>query len=349
MKSIFYVLCLLLFGVSLQIKSGGSQDYIKPVATDWQPSLSELQIAKKYANQVDITRLMNDVTWLADDRRAGRLAGTSAEDEVGLWLINYYKKLNIKPFSEIGLKEYSQSFPIPALEIESDSREVFGENIVGVLYGSEKMDEFVIVSSHYDHLGVKDGIIYNGADDDATGVAAMLEIMRLFSQSKIKPKRSIIFVAFSAEEIGQGGANVFCEHIRLMQPHYKFVNLNLEMFGAAQGKGTYINIWDYRNIDSNAQVAAVHAASQALQFPMVATFGTGPVSDAKTLLECGVAATTIDVAGGKELWVNHPHYHSPFDDHENIDQLGFYKGTQIATIAVWLLANDSFKEVSDRS
>jgi Zn-dependent M28 family amino/carboxypeptidase len=76
-----------------------------------------------------------------------------------------------------------------------------------------KADEWVIVSAHYDHLGVRGEVVYPGADDNASGVAMMLEVARSFVEGKEKPKRSIMFVGFDLEESGLFGSRYFVEHM----------------------------------------------------------------------------------------------------------------------------------------
>ena len=305
--------------------------------SDWQPAPTILAMATHLIEQVDKKRLMQDVKWLADDARAGRAVGTAQEDEVGAWLMQRYLALKLNPFFKIGLKGYQQQFEVGLQE----DKIAYGENLIGVLPGSKLAHEYVIVSAHYDHLGTDNGVVYNGADDDATGVAALLEMARIFSKQDARPARTILFIAFSGEERGQIGAGVFCATIAETISLKLFVNLNLEMFGAVHGKGTYVNIWKPKDTAASFIVDAVLAAGDGIDFPVITTIGAGPASDAKRLAKCGMAATTMDVGGGEQFYTNHPHYHSPFDDSEHIDWNGLYKATQVAAIAVWLLANDT--------
>ena len=314
-----------------------SEIHTSPQASDWKPTPAVLSMAMQFAKQVDREILMQDVEWLADDVRAGRAVGTDEENEVGAWLMLRYQELELEPFFKIYLDGYQQQFEVQVYKDKIS----YGENIIGVLPGSDFAEEYVIVSAHYDHLGTDNGVVYNGADDDATGVAALLEIARILSKAEARPARTILFIAFSGEERGRLGASAFCLSINARVSSKLFVNLNLEMFGAVQGKGTYVNIWEHESKASSFILDAVHTAGSVVNFPVVATIGTGPASDANRLAQCGVAATTMDVGGGEQFSTNHPHYHSPFDVPEHIDRNGLYKATQVATVAVWLLANDT--------
>jgi Zn-dependent M28 family amino/carboxypeptidase len=130
-------------------------------------------------------------------------------------------------------------------------KNVPGEHVVGVIPGNEKKGELIIFSAHYDHVGtmssqkafpfgaankrVKGDSIFNGANDDATGVAAMLELARLFS--KERPAYTLMFVAFSGEELGLLGSADFNQDLN---PASVKMNVNLEMLGRPEGNRPYI-------------------------------------------------------------------------------------------------------------
>ncbi len=299
-----------------------------------------LSQATLLSKQINLSYLMSDVHWLADDDRFGRASGTVYEDEVAQWLIDRYKQLELKQFNKLGLSNYTHQFEFHVYDDAGIEHPAFGENIIGVIPGSEKPEAYLIVSSHYDHLGVEDGQIYNGADDDASGVAAMLEIARVISGLGVKPKKSILFVAFSAEEIGRYGSNNFCYEIYDRNLSDAMIGLNLEMLGAAKGRLTYINVWEQEHFSTQPIIKAVKAGSDVIDVPMIATASIDPGSDALELLDCGVVATTMDVGGGEQFEFNHPYYHSPDDKPEHIYQKGFHEAVQVASIAVWLLANE---------
>lgn len=126
-----------------------------------------------------------------------------------------------------------------------------GEHVVGVIPGGVKKEKLIIFSAHYDHIGlvssqkafpfgsvnkyVKGDSIFNGANDDATGVAALLELARLFKD--VKPAYTLMFVAFSGEELGLLGSADFCEDL---VPASVSLNVNLEMLGRPNGSRPFI-------------------------------------------------------------------------------------------------------------
>lgn len=110
---------------------------------------------------------------------------------------------------------------------------VMTENVLGVIEGMDKRDEVVVLTAHYDHLGIKDGLVYNGADDDGSGVVALLEIAEAFSQASAagyRPRRTILFMPVSGEEKGLLGSKYYTDNP--VYPLEKTVcNLNIDMIG----------------------------------------------------------------------------------------------------------------------
>ena len=284
------------------------------------------------AAQVDLENLMSDLAWLADDARQGRLAGTPSEDEVGQWLIERLQSLGLQPWQEAGLKSYIMPFPSNIAGQQS-------ENIIAVLPGSQQpIEHYVILGAHYDHLGVADnGQIYNGADDDATGVAAGLETARVLTGLDVPPRETIVFVFFSSEETGSIGSGYMANQLSKTGLASESAFINLEMLGAKKSVPPFVDIWDQDNPISTPLVMQVQQAADQLAIT-TNHMGRDPGSDAWQLLDAGVPSITLSVFWGDG--VNHPFYHSPADDVERIDQQGFLKSTQLALALVWMIAYD---------
>jgi hypothetical protein len=121
------------------------------------------------------------------------------------YLIDEFRRLGLDPpFAGQFVQE------VPA----SEPGRVQGRNVGAALRGSDPAlrDQWVIVAAHYDHLGVRDGVLYPGADDNATGVAMMLEVARCFKAAADQPRRSVMFVGFDLEEVGLFGSRYFASH-----------------------------------------------------------------------------------------------------------------------------------------
>jgi Zn-dependent M28 family amino/carboxypeptidase len=283
---------------------------------------------------------MADVRWLADDERRGRLTGSPEEDQVGAWIIQRYQELGLEPFASAGLDSYYLPFEAPAVTPYGRAGEgstVQGESIIGIIPGTSRPESYVFIGAHYDHLGVApNGQVYNGADDDATGVAAVLEAARILSQSKLRSEETLVFVAFSGEEIGALGSGALCNQLAAYGLIDHSQLLNMEVLGAKKGAGDYLDVWDEGVEETALLVEAVRLAGERLGV-YVEQQGIDPGSDARRLVACGVPAVSVDVAWSYE---NHPHVHQPSDDPEHIDINGFKDAVRVAIEALWILAND---------
>ena len=117
--------------------------------------------------------------------------------------------------------------------VSSKDSVLFSENVLGYIEGSDKKDELVIVTAHYDHVGIIDGEVYNGADDDGSGTVALLELAQAFAQAKDNghgPRRSILFMAVSGEEKGLLGSEYYSEN-PIFPLENTIVDLNIDMIG----------------------------------------------------------------------------------------------------------------------
>lgn len=163
---------------------------------------------------------------LADDDMQGRKAGTEGAEKAAQYIETEFKNIGLTFFKDAN--SYRQNFKAKGLDLF---------NVIGVLEGKSLKDEFVIISAHYDHLGMKDKKkkdgIYNGANDDASGVAAVLALAKYFKE-KGDNERSIIFVAFTAEELGLVGSNYFGTTVN---PENIVAGINIEMIGKESGFG----------------------------------------------------------------------------------------------------------------
>ncbi len=155
------------------------------------------------ANQVpEQDRLKQIVATLASPEFAGR-SGPGGEKTAD-YLIEQFKALKLAPLFD---GDYSQS--VPGLNARSPR----GRNVGGLLPGQDPAlrDQWIVLAAHFDHLGTRGGRLYPGADDNASGVAMMLETARSIAHGP-PPKRSIMFIGFDLEEIGLFGSRYFVEH-----------------------------------------------------------------------------------------------------------------------------------------
>lgn len=127
------------------------------------------------------------------------------------------------------------------LTIADKTTDINSENVAAIIRGDEKPDEYIIISAHLDHEGVKNGEIYNGADDDGSGTVAILEIAEAFKKAKAEgngPKRSIVFLHVTGEEKGLLGSRYYTDYDPIFPLENTVTNLNIDMIGRIDPKRT---------------------------------------------------------------------------------------------------------------
>jgi len=269
---------------------------------------------------------------LASDDMAGRKPGTEGIEKAAKYIEGEFKRIGLKTYEN--LDSYRQTFTFKNRRTNED---ITSSNIIGVLEGKSRKNEYVIVSAHYDHLGTKESgegdLIFNGANDDASGVTGVLALAEYFAK-KGKNERTIVFVAFTAEEMGLVGSRHFGKGIDAS----KFVaGINLELIGKVPNtgpktawltgfdrsdfgkiiqknlKGTGYQLFPDPYIKFNLFFRSDNASLARLGVPSH-TFSTTPIdidkdyhkaSDESETLDVGVITETIKaVARGTESIIN---------------------------------------------
>lgn len=175
------------------------------------------------------------VEYLAGPARAGRPGG-GAHDAAD-YIADHFEDFGLKPLFTSQKSERDKFFqPIPATSAEEGEPAVMGRNIGAFLPGSDPAlkEEVIIVSAHYDHLGVRGGKIFAGADDNASGVAMLLEVAERLANAKTAPKRTIAFVAFDLEERMLFGSQWFAAHMPWPEEKLKLF-ITADMIGRSLG------------------------------------------------------------------------------------------------------------------
>ncbi len=180
-------------------------------------------------------QLLKDVRTLSSDAFEGRKTGTKGAELARNYISKRFKEIGVTSFPI--LNSYSQPFLFEGI----DDPKINGKNIIGYIPGAS--DKIIVISAHYDHLGIINGHIFNGADDNASGVAGMLKIATHFSKNR--PNYTLIFAAFDAEEFGRKGSFYFVNHLPVDIKRIK-LNINLDMIshndkGELYASGTYKN------------------------------------------------------------------------------------------------------------
>jgi hypothetical protein len=191
-------------------------------------AIENIDIVTSYANSITQDDLKTLVYKLASDEFEGRRTGENGQKIAAQYLVEFYKNNGIVGAN----KDSSYLQIIPQTYFRGRSKNN-SENVVAFIKGSEKPDEYVVISAHYDHEGIEGEKIYNGADDDASGTSAVLEIAQAF-QDAVKagngPKRSIIFLNVTGEEEGLFGSKFYTE-FPIFPLKNTVANLNIDMIG----------------------------------------------------------------------------------------------------------------------
>jgi hypothetical protein len=230
------------------------------------------------------------------------------------------------------------------IKAEHSFDEVKLANVVGMLPGKSRKDEQVIFSGHYDHLGIGKPVdgdsIYNGANDDASGISSVILLAQHFAKKKDN-ERSLLFAAFTSEESGGFGANYFS---RQLTPDKVMAMFNIEMIGTESKWGR--NSAYITGFDKSSMGAILQASLKGSGFD----FYPDPYpeqnlfyrSDNATLARLGVPAHTISTS---KMDVE-PHYHKPSDEVGTLDMANLAKVTE--AIAVSAATIISAKETPTR-
>lgn len=203
--------------------------------------------SKSVSKPLEITYQVkqNDVSdflkYLSSDELEGRETGTKGIEKAAVFLEDFLKKNKVKPYFS-SYRDTLTNFKSPAF------------NIVGILEGTDPVlkKEFVVLSAHYDHIGLEknkqDDMINNGANDDASGVTAVAEMAKYFSETKAN-KRSILFVFFAGEEKGLLGSKSLVQKLK-QQNFNLYAQLNIEMIGVPMKRDylAYITGFDKSNM-----------------------------------------------------------------------------------------------------
>lgn len=267
------------------------------------------------------SQLLEDVRILSADDMQGRDAGSEGSERARAYIVSRLEALGVQPapFGRL------QRFEAPGRTREG-VKTFSGVNIVGLIPGTRVADRYIVVTAHYDHVGVNDGQIFHGADDNASGVATMLELAaRLKAQP---PEHSVLIVALDGEERGLLGAREFVKAPPVPLSSLS-LNLNFDMTARAETDGHLWVTGTYQHPNLRPVLEAV-APNGAVSF----AFGkdtpqdTGEnnwvdASDHGAFHEAGVPFLYMGVD-------YHPDYHRPSDTFDRITPSIFTSATEIA-------------------
>ncbi len=309
------------------------------------------------ATTVKTANLKKHITYLASDELRGRAPGTDGEEKSAKYIEKYFKKYNLLPKGEkqpqvSNSKEAAFSFEQPFDYKQNDNPHGEategiarkGKNIIGFL--DNGAENTIVIGAHYDHLGDDGrgssldanpkGHIHNGADDNASGVAGVLELARIYSTNGKKEAYNFLFIAFSAEEAGLIGSKYFTNHPTIPLEKVQLM-MNMDMIG--------------RLNDSTQKLMIYGVGTSPIFVPMLSNFQGKPfhiVTDSS-----GVGPSDHTSFYLKNVPVlhfftgQHRDYHKPSDDIEKINFMGEQKVLSFMTQLIDLFLESpklSFRE-----
>ena len=282
------------------------------------PAATEVPVA---AASTDYTQLMDDLRFLSADDMQGRDTGSAGGAKAREYIVGRLEALGVQA-SPMGRLQ-----PWEMLGRTREGAKTFsGTNIIGVIPGTRVSDKYIVVTAHYDHVGVNDGQVFNGADDNASGVATMLELAKRLKANP--PEHSVLIVALDGEERGLLGAKHFVEAPPVPLSSIS-MNLNFDMTARADTDGKLWVTGTYQHPYFRPVLERLLARAN-----VALAFGKDTPEDkgADNWVEASDHAA-FHRAGLPFLYfgVNyHPDYHRPTDDFEKINPAVFQDSTELA-------------------
>lgn len=338
-----------------------------------------LSVTQAYS-QPDISRitvsdslLRQHVFALATDSLQGRATGTQGEVKAAFYCTQILRRNRMLPVFRLDSirASFYQQYPFKTVQVipfgksfygsapatfnrnelvyqplpnKSDPKVLFGHNVAGLLIGTDLKQEIIVLSAHFDHLGVSDGRIFHGADDNASGTATILSAAAVFdslARQGIRPRRSILFVLFSGEEGGLIGSEYFIRNSPI--PLQQLVcDLNVDMVGRVdhqhKEKPDYCYLLAGKQ-DHSLREAVGIANKQSVAIELDYTYDTENDpnqyffrSDQFNFAQAGVPV--LFFMDGK-----HPDYHKSSDTADKIVYEVLQKRATLVWQTAWLLAN----------
>jgi hypothetical protein len=288
---------------------------------------------------ISASSLRGHLSFIASDLLEGRGTPSRGLDLAAEYIAAQFRRAGLEPLGNDG---YFQTTNLTARG--SDKPEMV-RNVVGILRGSDRVlrDTYVLVTAHYDHLGVRQTdagpVVYNGANDDGSGTVSVIELAAALSSAKTHPRRSIVFMTFFGEERGLLGSRYYAAH-PLVPIEKTIADINLEQIGRTDdlegprvGAGSMTG-FDFSDVGPIFRQAARSAGVEIAKHPRNsdAFFAR---SDNQALADLGIPAHTICTA------YIFPDYHRPGDHWDKVDYVNMEKLDRAVALGLLTLASSS--------
>jgi len=283
-----------------------------------QPETIKTEVEAPSQTWFSSDALLQHVKELSSDEYQGRRTGTEGALKAKNYIVQELNKQGVDPLGA----HYEQRF-----DFERRDKAYKGVNILGKIIGSQHPEKYIVLSAHYDHEGVKNGKIYNGADDDASGISALIAFAEYFSNHP--PKHSVIFAALDAEELGLVGSKYFVDNSIIPKQNI-VLNINMDMISRSEKSKLFVvGTRYYSQLEStiknakpsgNIGLLIGHDGSDGLQ-------NWTNSSDHASFHKANIPFLYFGVE-------DHKDYHQPTDDYENIHP-EFYQHAVTTIISIF--------------
>lgn len=274
------------------------------------------------------SELLRNIQNLSSDAFQGRGTGTKGGIKAKNYIVDAFNKLQIKPLKKTTFEQ--------VFFFSHKGKDYKGTNILGLIEGTSFKNKYIVISAHYDHLGIQRGEIYNGADDNASGTSALLIMAQYFKNHPLK--HSVILAAFDGEELDLKGSNYFVNHSVVNEKNIVLdVNMDMisrsaenELFvvGTMQNEQLKRNIVGYR-FNDEIKVIPGHDGYDGKENWIYS-------SDQEPFYKMGIPFLYFGVA-------DHKDYHQPTDDYVNIQPAFYTQAVNTIIRVIKKVDNISFK------
>lgn len=327
-----------------------------------QALASKREVAQKkgvktllYMDDAYLNMMANFMRAAAASGGGGRLSLQGKQENMVQMLIS--DKLGQALLANIATDETSKTITTNLIiNISSNSEEVDSENVLAFIKGSEKPDEIIVISAHLDHEGIKNGEIYNGADDDGSGSVALLEIAEAFKLAQNAghgPKRSILFLHVTGEEKGLLGSSYYTDIEPIFPLENTVANLNIDMIGRIdpkrEGDRNYIYLIGSDKLSTDLHNISEEANQKYAHVTLDYTFNdeNDPNRFYFRSDHYNFAKNNVPVI----FYFNgtHDDYHKPSDTPDKIEYDLLENRTRLVFYTAWELANRNDRIIVDKA
>lgn len=311
---------LLLVGIILALIVAATAGIFALLDTASTPELTDYE-----PRYIDGSAMLNLTETLSSDALEGRATGTAGNAAARGFILKRFEKLGLRPLGD----GYEHDFPAQPNEENPDVVPSKGVNIVGWVAGETPGEgPMLVVTAHYDHLGIVDGEIYNGADDNASGTAALIAIAEYLERNP--PVHDVVFAALDAEEIDlQGAADLIMSGV--LDLDRIALNINFDMVSRSEEGELYVaGTYHYPELLPLIEQVSTQAPVKLLighDTPDLGYFDWTDASDHAQFHEAGIPFLYFGVE-------DHDGYHQPSDDYVNITHDFFLRAGDTLAMAV---------------